>query len=349
MEKRPNNPGTNQLGPGVTEEQVLNAVDTSGYPLQIHVTEIFRSKRSSSQNEPFQISEEWCFVDRDTNNLRNIDLLVTTRLHGWEPQPRVRPQLTVLVECKQSQLPYIFFETQNKVRLVDFPVIAGLHRDKITITTDDDRSSWRYTVIHALDLDDDHFQSDPPFCYNLSKCVRKGQGALELSGTDAYNSVVLPLVKALQHFKQVRTPPNTAYYFDAHLAVILAVLDAPMVGVTIDSGRAILTASPWMRVLRHEHFDSRERVESEKLWVLDVVHKDFLADYINVHLLPFAERFAERVLRHPVELATSEAFVSRMGAQGWHTIENRMTAVKPKARVDRAKSIRIRTPPSRKR
>lgn len=171
LDKRSNNPTTNQLGPGVTEGQVHNAVDASGYPLQMYVSDIFRSKKSSSHKETFHISEEWCFVDRDTNALRSIDLLATTSLHGWEPQPRVRPALAVLVECKQSQLPYLFFETQNKPRLVDFPVVAGLRRDKITIKTDDYRSSWQYAVIHALDLNDDHFQSDPPFCYNLSKCV----------------------------------------------------------------------------------------------------------------------------------------------------------------------------------
>jgi hypothetical protein len=345
MDETTNNTPLNQLGPGVTEEQVRNAIDKSGYPLQMYVSDLFRSK--PGKKEPFAVTEEWCFVDRDTQELRNLDMLAALRLHGWKPQPRVRPQLTVLVECKQSELPFIFFETREKPHLVTFPPVVGLRSDKVQITTDDEKSSWHYTVSHALDLDQDYFQKEPIFSFNLSKCVRKGK-ELELSGSDAYNGLILPLVKALQHFITINQPVKTAEYFDAHLALALAVIDAPMLSVTVEPDRGTcLVANPWVRVLRHEHVDGEARFASEKLWVIDAVHKHFLNTYVDQHLLPFADRFAERVLRHPTELADSRGFVPGMGADCWTSIESRMKVFKPKTPSPTSRRrLRMRTPRS---
>lgn len=322
MDHAPNNPATNQLGPGLTEDQVRVAVERSGYPLQTIVADLLRSKPDANR-EKFLVQEEWSFVDRDTDELRTIDLLARLQLHDWDPQPRVRPQLSLLIECKQSPLPYVFFQTSGSPWLRDFPTVAGLRDDKIVIVSDDDPSSWTYTVTHALDLERDPFQAAPRFCHTLSKCVRKGS-EVELSGSDAYNGLILPLVKALQHFVHAQSPVDTAWYFDCHLTVGIGVLDAPMIGVTVESAGAALVALPWVRVLRHEYAEEAEHFEREHLRVLDVVHKDYLQTYLEGHLMPFADRFAERVLRHTTELATGLAFVPRMGADGWDPVENRM-------------------------
>jgi hypothetical protein len=53
--------------------------------------------------------------------------------------------------------------------------------------------------------------------------------------------------------------------------------------------------------------------------------------------MPFAESFAERVLRHTDELATGRAFVPGMGANCWREVESRM-----KAFVDKPAAARNR-------
>jgi hypothetical protein len=171
----------------------------------------------------------------------------------------------------------------------------------------------------------DPYQVTPPFCHTLSKCVRKGSD-VELSGSEAYNSLILPLVKALHHFKQTQAPPKTAryWYWDAHITIGLGVLDAPMVAVNVENGPPVFTAMPWVRVLRHEYQDKTAHSERDRIWMIDIVHKDYFASYLNDHLLPFAERFAQRVLRHPTELATGAAFVPGLGANAWNSIEQRM-------------------------
>ncbi len=206
------------------------------------------------------------------------------------------------------------------------------------IASDDDPSTWTYTVIHALDLDRHPFQATPGFCHTLSKCVRKG-AEIELSGSEAYNGLVLPLVKALRHFVRAQFPVDTAWYFDCHLTVGIGVLDAPMVGVTSGPTGPALIALPWVRVLRHEYEEKGEHSEREQLRILDVVHKDYLQTYLAEHLMPFAACFAERVLRHTTELATGIAFVPRMGADGWYPVENRMQPRSGASRLSRASAI----------
>ena len=322
MKQAANNPTTNALPSGVTEAQVAAAVRRSGYPLQVHVGRLIRQIGMGDYH--FDVQDEWGYVDRDTHELRNLDLHAAMRLHSWDPQPRVRPRLDLLIECKQSELPYVFFCADGKILSNTTPAIAGLHQDKVVITSDDDPSTWTDPVMSALDLVSEPFQTAPTFCHTLSKCARKGS-ELELSGSDAYNGLVLPLIKAIQHFARSEEPPRTAWYFDCHICVGLAVLDAPIIGLSVASdGATVQKAIPWCRIARHEYDESAERFDRDKLWLLDAVHKDFLAEYLNEHLLPFASTFAERVLRHPTELATGTAFAAGMGADSFNGIEARL-------------------------
>jgi hypothetical protein len=332
MNNSSDNPPSNQLGPGLNEAQVLGAVERSGYPLQTVVASVLGSS--------FGVKQEWCYIDRDSKELRAIDMHARRLLHDWGngPQPRIRPHLDLLVECKQSQLPYMFFLSGSTPVLLDHPAIAGLAEDKIEIVSDDDISTWTYGVINALDLHKDSFQQAPPYSDSFSKCVRKG-AEIELSGTEAYSGLVLPLIKALHHFRIAEQPVETAWYFDAHLTLALGVLDAPMIGVSVENGTTALTLTPWVRVVRHEYLEQAEKWDRDHLWAIDVVHKDFLTTYIHDHALPFAERFSDRALKHITELATRKGFVPGMGRDSWGAIENRLKPRPTTAGLNRTKLI----------
>jgi hypothetical protein len=336
MDPSPNNPSTNRLGPGLSEAQVIRAVEESGYPLQTHVAAILHSS-PTPKSGGFDVHEEWSYIDRDTNELRSIDLHASTRLYDWDPQPRVRPVLHLLIECKQSHLPYVFFVRRGG-RLPDFPIVAGLRQDNVVITSDDDPSSWANTIIQALDLHDDPFQTEPPFCHTFSKCVRKGP-EIELSGSDAYNGLVLPLIKAVHHFKQSEAPVETAWYFDCHLTLGVGVIDGPMIAVTVQDGAPVLTGVPWVRVVRHEYRQEADRFDRDQLRVVDVVHKDYFAQFVTKGAIPFAQRFADRVLRHQTELATGQGFAEGMGADSWGNIEARLRPRSVKSRMSRGTAI----------
>lgn len=328
MNSAPNNPAANALGPGVKEQDLADAIAKSGYPLQTVVASLLR--------KDFGVTEEWSYIDRDTKELRTIDIQANKRLYDFHKvEPRVRPQLNFLIECKQSNLPYVFFLSPGKPWLPKFPVLAGLAKDDVTITSDDDPSSWTFPVINALELDRHKFVTQPPYSTTISKSVRKGSD-LELSGSESYNSLVLPLVKSLGYFQIAEAPPETAYYFDAHLTIAIGVLDAPMVGVQVTQNTNDLILLPWVRVLRGEAIEAPHATDRSRLVVVDVVHKDFLDEYVHKHVIPFAEEFARLAMEHEDILATGDGFVSGMGKDSWQNIRARLQRKTTKARVIRA-------------
>jgi hypothetical protein len=309
MKSASGNPQSNVLGPGVSEPDLLDAIASSGYPLQSIVARILRKN--------FSVQEEWGFIDSDDEVARSMDMMAERPLYTYkEPQPFIRPTLNLLVECKRSDLPYVFFSTSEAVWTPRFPLIAGLGSEEISISTDDDPSTWVYPPVPALGLQGHKFLTEVAFATNFTRCERQG-AKLRLSGSEPYNSLVQPLVKALDHFKKVESPPSTAVYFDIHAAIGLAVLDAPMMAVSTDSEEPEVQSVPWVRVPRHKGLDGRSHEHRTNVFAIDVVHVGFLQTYIDEHLLPFASAFSEAALKHHVELAEGKAFVPEMGSK-WH-------------------------------
>ena len=328
----PNNPPSNKLGAGLTEADVFAAVSKSGYPLQTIVANSLRPQ--------FHVQEEWGYIDKDTQEPRTIDILAEKQLYDFiQEQPRVRPTLDLLVECKQSALPYVFFLSPSKPWVPHFPLLAGLFKHALTITTDDDASSWEFSVLHALGLAFHPFiTKEPEYCMSFTKCVRKGSD-VELSGSEAFHGLVLPILKAMYHFQTAESPPKTALYFDCHLCIGIGVLDASMIGVHVSEQSHDLTLLPWVRVVRHETDEIPDWHHRTRLFAIDIVHRDFLQDYIDKHLLPFAEEFSKLAIKHQQVLASGKAFVPGMGKGRWHRIEQRLEPRKFHARVSRLKII----------
>jgi hypothetical protein len=311
------NPPRNVLGAGVTDAAVFDAVSRSGYPLQTVVAE--------KLSQAFHVREEWSYLDRDTKNLRTIDVVASCPLYELaDEQPRVRPQLDVLIECKKSDLPFVFFSTRHKPWLRSFPLVAGLKSREITLVTDDNLSTWTTSILNVLGLLAHPFHKLVPVSNTFSKCVRRGGGELELSGEDSYNGVVLPLIKAAAHFEATEAPRDTHVYFDSHLTVPVAVVDAPMVLFETTNGASTAILKPWIRVARHEYDRDSHEWQKDRLWAIDVVHVDFLDEYVEKHLMPFAKEFAAKVLAHQTEVATGEGFVSGLGANSFEGLESRL-------------------------
>lgn len=272
MKSTPDNPAKNSLGAGVTSAAVMDAISKSGYPLQTIVAERLSQK--------FDLREEWGYVDRDTKALRTIDLLASHFLYDIQShRGQVRPQIDLVIECKKSELPFVFFSSRHRPWLPDFPVIAGLNHKNIVLTTDDDPSTWTMPILNVLGLDLLPFISDAPHSNTFSKCVRKAGSELDLSGDESYNGIVLPLIKAVAHFEDAEAPTPTHMYFDAHLTIPLAIIDGPMLLVETENGSPSATLTPWVRVGRHEFDADSDNWRKDRLWAIDVVH----VDYLNVH------------------------------------------------------------------
>jgi hypothetical protein len=307
---------------GVTEDQIRGAIDRSGYPLQYFVGELLR-ELSTGMGNIFRIQDEWTFIDRESGESRNLDLRGDASLSDIGVGQRVRPQLTLLIECKQSELPYVFFGRRERPFLPHYPILAGLRHEDITVTTDDSRDRWTLALPNVLILEDANFFSTPLSCRTFSKCARKGK-ELELSGTEPYNAIVQPLTKAIRHLRHSEAPADTHQYFDAHLTVALAVLDAPMYAVTLENGAQKLERTTWLRVLRHEHDPSKPAYQRDRTYGIEVVQRQFLEEFLKEYLLPFADDFGGAVMDHQAELVSGKGFISGLLSDSTSSLRARL-------------------------
>ena len=294
-----------QYGQGITSEDIEKAVSMSGYPLQTDIANYLRKN--------FNVQEEWSYSDSDTGNIRTIDINAAKWLFGTElltnNQLRVRPILNLLIECKKSELPYIFFLSNSGI-FADFPPIYGLRHEEISFKIKNDRSTHNFSIKDSLSLNQHEYASKPEhYCMVFSKCERKSN-SIRLSGDMPYNSLILPLYKAVLHFKSTEYPINTAMYFDAHLTIPIAVIDAPLVGVIKEDGEITLNNLSWVRVYRHTYEKSEEDIfRRNKVYGFDIVQRNFFKDYIEKLVIPFSELFSKRILKHQKTIAKGKGFL----------------------------------------
>lgn len=276
MKKHTDNPPTNKISAGITESDVLAVVKKSGYPLQFMVSNYLRN----SLGPQIKIEEEWSFTDDITKESRTIDIHAAKYLYEFKEQLRVRPTLDLLIECKQSELPYIFFlsSQSDKVWLPLFPNFAGLFEEAAR-----NKDGAIAPIASALDLHTEPFLITPPaWCLTFSKCVRQGK-TISLSGSDSYLGLIFPLLKGLRHFKDIEKPPPTARYFDCHLILCIGVLDAPMIGIQVGENTNEAIYLPWIRVIRHQ---------SEKEKILAKCYSNRYYSQGFFHLLCYGSCFA---------------------------------------------------------
>jgi hypothetical protein len=292
MDAAPNNPPSNRLGPRFTEDDVAKAISKSGYPLQTIVASRLRPKFDYLQ-------EEWSYVDGDTGQLRTMDMFARKRVdfnRSSNENPKVHTSLCLLIECKRSESPYVFFLSPGIVTIANFPLLCGL--PNLRLKRSDGAIRYDASFGEALALDDFAFISEPHYCTSFSKLVRAGN-KVELSGEDPFKKLVFPIAKAMQYHENQRYPkhPNYASYL-CDITLGVAILDAPMVGVRVFEADNHLTYVPWVRVVRHESVVADAAAtdnHTSKVLAIDIVHRDFFRTYLDGHVKGFAQSVAGRI------------------------------------------------------
>jgi hypothetical protein len=296
--KRPSNPKGNALGSGVTRSALLDAVVRSGFPLQtIIAARLLRRK--------YDLDEEWAYVDADTEEQRTLDIRAEGRLQDSMSESSkgrmLGTQLSLLIECKQSELPFVAFEAVSAAPEASFPILAGLPRRRIEIHVPGE-ARYRYVrILRWLSLDDHAFIRTPPVASSLSAASRSGS-KLSLTGEMPYRSLILPLTKAVRHYRRYwkgiggNPMPQTGGSWVGRLTVPVAVVDAPLVLARTPSERTAVTLVPWIRVIRRHADLVRDYDKEPDLSLVDVVHKDFFDEYEGKFLSPYARLFRKRLV-----------------------------------------------------
>lgn len=289
------------------------AIEKSGYPLQLQVGALL--------DKYFSVEHEWAYLDRDTQELRNIDLFAYKLFRDKKMKDaEIYPQLDLIVECKKSELPIVFFTNGFKPRSTYFLSLSGLKNDSITIKTDDSRSTWSVPPAMVLGLAKELFVREPIYSSFFSRLVRKGK-EFELSGSDFFNSVVNPISKAILYNKKVNaTPLKTFVHFSLHLMVGLSVVDAPMLTAGLSENGTEIHEAKWVRMIRQD-IDSGRNYESIPI---DIVNISFLQEYLEKYLLPFSDKFSVNAFKHQRELASRKGFARGMEKLRFDDIEKRL-------------------------
>jgi hypothetical protein len=302
-----------KLPGGVELADVVEAIELSGYPFQASVAGIVHETTRDHGKLLSTCQEEWAFIDSDTGDIRFIDLLLNLTeytAHDWRTGRPVCGDLTaagvvatygpssinMLVECKQAELPYVFFlRDADPSERLQFPEIAGVRVeiDVYSLRSDGKLDTSPY-VMSAHDIigfhDLPYFSQPPKLAVSISKAAWTKGGKLQLSGEEPFRSLILPLFKAAKHFKNLNETDCDDDCRYIHFVVPLAVLRAPMLGSSLVDGRVELTPVAWVRVWRSEATNpgttSWGELRSDVRY-LDVVHESYLSEYLRSAMRDF--------------------------------------------------------------
>jgi hypothetical protein len=319
------NPTANELPTKVLEGYLREAVRRSGYPLQTVV--------ASELQKSFSVTEEWGYQDRTTQEHRTLDIFAYRKL----PEENragllIAPALVLLVECKRSQNPYVFFKSETECGrpLMDFPRIAGLQR----IELHEGQKSQEISPSRCLGLESEHFVIEcPPVCTSFARAggksedghgnaaartVQDGRGMV-LTGTDGYNSILLPLISSLEFLGNYYSVSVSPVY--PTIAFAVCILDGPMVLSEGSPELPILSMVPWVRLLRRE----KRKIHNGFLhaqFVVDFVHRHALAPFLG-ELLQFASLVRDRAVEKGAIFQSGHAAVNDLNGWLWSDIRPR--------------------------
>jgi hypothetical protein len=330
VDQHPDNPAENTLGAGVSDEDLLQAIEASGYSLQsvavdviLQALEEYADPREATAPYPAlptHAQEEWSYVDSDSGDVRHIDAFISTDvtpppLRSYaavpsQPTDFLRYHLDFLIECKQSDLPYIFF--LRKCDAGDVPRLLGLPHESLRVHEGHcEGPTSIYSVHRALGLTTIPFAGEPLTAISMSRASRRGK-KLELSGEESFRSITLPLIKALAYYGELAAPTGEGrLHYDVRLAIPLVVLRAPMVGVHLIDGQPHMKAHPWVRLVRIDP-------DPGKAWygkfsqsaAIDVVHVGYLPTYMR-HARETAVNVTNLMSRFAIPVLTGEAKARR--------------------------------------
>lgn len=290
------NTSANHLPAGISEQALVEAIAYSGYPLQGVIARALLPE--------FDVLEEWGYIDRDTQEHRALDIFAYKALTDTFRQ-NVQPRLVLLVECKRSRHPYVFFKAATERWVPNFPRLAGIPRGYVPISDPASRRSQDADPAKVLGIDELEFiRPGPPRCAAFSKAQPSGK-KVEMSGTDPFQNLILPLTKATSHAAGLFGPGERPERIQPTLILSISVLDAPLILVDEPGSSIDPMLTPWVRVVRQEANPNRKTSEPwYRHYVVDVVHASYFNEFIAQHLMPFAREFSDRAIKQGPILLT---------------------------------------------
>lgn len=279
---------------GMKEAALRDAVELSGYPLQTVVAG-WLADRS------YRIDEEWAWLDPEQEVARNLDVVAEHSSGIWHRSERgaILVITSLLIECKQSRNPYLGFAAVSPPTLDAHPRLAGLTRPLIGVHPEGSNSALRVPLMRLLGLTTQPYLRAPLVVSSLSRAHPNGS-RVEISGQETFNSVVRPLTKAANRFREHWRSPGSSVQDTIAVRLIfpIAAVDAPLLAVRGRRGASEIEPTTWMRVISRHPADGNQTPRRELGFdVIDVVAADYLESFVDEQVAPFVAAFTESLAK----------------------------------------------------
>ena len=173
-------------------------------------------------------------------------------------------------------MPHVFFRCTTAVSYNSFPVIAGMGG---AISLREPRRTRVVPIARVLGLQSHRVCEAPPIARVFARGERKGgqSGLVNLSGTEPFNGIILPLISDVGNNWQQVTSSGASDWVWPRLTLAICVLDGPMVLAEGTPEQPRLSLQPWVRVSRlEEHIEAGDRRSTH--YIIDVVHREFFVE-----------------------------------------------------------------------
>lgn len=265
-----------------TDEEVLNAVDNAGWLLE-------QQAGRTLENHGFATRPNWAFRDpEDPTASRELDVW-SHREFYFNAEHRIRLAANMLVECKQSELPFCVIgqEIPEKRRFGN-PAEHTLPVRYVPSSYDAEQQVLKYgyawDVLGFRDLVLRHGHSNFRGS-QLTRLDRKNSG-WSATNSGVFNSLVFPLAKAIRadqknakardEWPQAEHRRSRSSFVNFILRFPVVLISCPHHVVDASGDQATIRTAPWVRVQRH--LDS-EAVRG--IFEFDVVTRGAFVQYIH--------------------------------------------------------------------
>jgi hypothetical protein len=279
-----------------TPEQILSALDQSGYLFEQKVADSF-------EQLGFHVETSWAFLDEDQEKSRELDAKAIKRvLHDEIAKFSIFIEL--LIECKAYENPMVFLQRPKNQRELEYPnpreYVFPIKSYKKQIT---ENSYQEVQSFQHLSLRDNHYYYHENLkATQFSKIVRKGKewGA---NHDGIYDSILLPLSKALDCERAEALKLNTGEGWK-YIWLIFPVVVLRDGLLTLDISKTERKLESKGRVSFVRHIESGN---AKGFYLTDFITYAHIGDYVEKEIKPFYERTIELYKQKPSEFLVKKS------------------------------------------
>jgi hypothetical protein len=285
---------TSRLIPSPSSDEVVGALERTGYLLEQRVASTVRSGG-------FSVTTGRAFQDPHEGKSREVDVFAIKRAWG-EPTIDTQIQVQLIIECKRSTGPYVVlgkapsgFDRRNRPYSHSMPIdsVRWPKGQKGNTHYFGGTSTWEWLGFHELpsspNLDDRKG-------LQLVRMHLKGK-EWQTDNSSIFESLTVPLMKAVDAFRPERDTTRPPSYALLCLCFPVVVTSGELFYVNGEEENPTAERVDWVSVERDIKMESLTG-----LFNMDIVTYDALDRYLRERVLRFSEAVAEEVAKAPERL-----------------------------------------------